>query len=172
MPDADRQVAALEAANLAAVLTCISTCEGTGGPLGYRALFGYRESRGSPIFASFDDHPRIRTYETHDEFVRNGRADYTTAAGRYQITETTFDALNRRFPGLWRGFYPEDQDGMCAALLDGRGALLDAKAGRLNEVVRKCGREWASLPTASGPQGRRTLDFAQNAFLSAGGMLA
>lgn len=170
--DADRQVAALEFANLAAVRACISECEGTPGPLGYRALFGFRASRGTPIFSSFDDHPRIRTYETHDNFIRNGRVDYTTAAGRYQITATTFDRLNRRFPGRWRGFSPEVQDEMCLALIDEAGALEDARFGRLSEFVRKCGGVWASLPTATGPQNRRTLDFAENAFLAAGGMLA
>lgn len=151
-------------ANVAAFLAMIRKAEGTAGPDGYRTLFG-----GS-LFESFNDHPRVRFYERADEFIRNGRKDYTTAAGAYQITETTFNALARRL-GV-AGFSPEVQDAMAVELIREAGALEDVRAGRLQAALNKVGRIWASLPTATTVQPKRSLGYVQAAYTGAGGALA
>lgn len=157
--------------NLAAFLMTIRKCEGTAAPNGYRYLFGSRPDN-EKLFWSFADHPRIRTYETHDEFVRNGKVDFTTAAGAYQITQTTYDALRRQFPGRWIGFDERVQDEMAIELIRQRGAYNDVLNGRWQDAVRKCSPEWASLPNAQTPQGKRSWQFVLLAYTESGGSVA
>lgn len=151
-------------ANLRAFLDMIAYGEGTAGPDGYRTMFGYQ------LFDSYADHPRVRVYEKNDEFIRNGKKDYTTAAGRYQITESTWDPLKRKL-GL-QDFSPASQDAACIELIRERGALNDVKAGRIPDAISKCSPVWASLPGAKTPQPQRKLDSLLAAFNSAGGYIA
>jgi lysozyme len=154
--------------NLAAFLMAIRKCEGTSAPNGYRYLFGSRPD-AEKLFWSFADHPRIRTYETNDEFIRDGKVEFTTSAGAYQLVATTYDALMRKFPGRWHGFNERVQDEMAIELIKECGAYDDVLAGRWQDAVRKCSRTWASLPTADTPQGRRSWQFVLNAYIDAGG---
>ena len=156
----------LDALNLAAVLYAIRACEGTLGPNGYRALFGYRESRGGPLFDSFADHPNVRRPFRQTD----GTTNYTTAAGAYQFIFPTWKRLQRKH-GL-ADFSQASQDRAAIALIDERGALGDARAGRLNAVVAKCSAIWASLPASTYKQPLRTLEFAANAFIQGGGVIA
>lgn len=139
--------------NVQAFLRVLTEGESTQHPDAYRWLFGSTRQRPK-LFDSFADHPRVRTYETYDgQFIKNGKIDFTTAAGRYQITETTWgDCLKVLGPG---DFSPGRQDLAAVYLIDRRKALEDVLAGRFEEAVRKCAPEWASLPGA--PYGQPTL---------------
>lgn len=168
--DADRAVEDQARRNLRAFLMMVRACEGTADDDGYFALFGHTPS-APRLFVSTADHPRLRTYETHDEFIRNGSIDYTTAAGAFQITESTWD----RFTAARGGKCPFDQAGQdeCAAwLIDRAGALGDIFVGRLSDALIKCRGIWASLPTATVGQPKRTAAFASSAYVNAGGALA
>jgi len=132
----------------------------------YRMLFGKNK-----YFDDFRDHPRIRTYETYDgQFIKNGKIDYTTAAGAYQITETTWNGTVRKYPFL-TDFSPHNQDLACVALIIGRGALEDLLKGEFEVVLTKCAREWASLPGSPYGQPTLKLQTALQVFRANGGKL-
>lgn len=150
--------------NVAAFLWVIAACEGTAGPDGYRTLFG-----GS-LFASYDDHPRVRFYERDDEFIRNGRKDYTTAAGRYQATATTWDEFVLQAGP--HDFSPASQDSFAVWCIKRAGALDDVVAGRLEDALRKCSGTWASLPFATVGQPKRALAYCRLVYEQHGGTYA
>lgn len=151
--------------NVAAFLAMIVRAEGGA----YNALFGYPAA--GRTFSSFADHPRVRTYERADEFIRNGRRDFTTAAGAYQITATTYDRLARKL-GL-SGFAPDVQDRMAVELIREKGALSDVRAGRFADAVAKVAGVWASLPGNVHRQaGQKNLAQVQGYYINAGGVLA
>ena len=140
-------------ANLRAFLRMIRTAEGTAGPDGYRMLFGGR------LFDSYADHPR--------QLVK--LSGYTTtAAGAYQILAGTWDEYRAGLPD----FGPDSQDECAARLIKRRGALGDVYAGRFDTAVRKCGKEWASLPGSPYGQPVKTMAQVQAAYASAGGAFA
>lgn len=148
MADRAPILAALQNTNVQAFLRLLRNGEShVSNDEAYRALFGWEPSN-TKVFNSFDDHPRVRTYEVNDEFIRNGKKDYTTAAGAYQITESTWDTvLIRKYGPL--SFTPAEQDFAAVALTAYRGALDDVLSGRVVEAMHKCRLEWASLPTAT-----------------------
>lgn len=146
--------------NVVAFLTMLSVAEGTT-THGYYTLFG-----GEP-FLELDTHPAVRTY---GEWLEPGKRDFTTAAGRYQITLTTWRRLAARL-GL-TDFSPATQDAMALELMREAGALEDVEAGRFDEAVRKLGRTWASLPSSSANQAHRSLEYVKQAYNDAGGAIA
>lgn len=158
-------------ANLRAFLFTIRKCEGTADDNGYRALFGHRADKPK-LFSSFSDHPRIRTYEKNDEFIRNNKLDYTTAAGAYQITETTWDRLVRKLgKDILPDFSPESQDRAALELIKEQRALEDVELGKLESAIVKCGPIWASLPSSTVGQPKRTMEECRKFFIAAGGQL-
>jgi muramidase (phage lysozyme) len=138
----------------------------------YRALFGWHPKRNpGRIFTSFADHPRIRTYETHDEFIRDGdNSDYTTAAGRWQATETTWGDFLRAVGPM--DFSPHSQELFAVWCIRRRGALDDLIAGRFEDFIRKCRKEWASLPGAGYGQPEQAISEARDVYLKWGGHLS
>lgn len=124
--------------NVSAFLTLIRTGEGTLGANGYRTLYG------GGLFDSFADHPRVK--------VAAGGIT-STAAGAYQILSRTWDEMRAKY-GL-PDFSPASQDAAAVGLIRRRGALADVIAGRFDAAIRKCNREWASLPGS--PYGQPTL---------------
>lgn len=146
-------------ANVRAFLAVIRDGEGTADADGYRRLFGGR------LFDSFADHPRERIT------ARSGAGFITsTAAGAYQFLERTWDECADALD--LPDFSPASQDAAAVFLIRRRGALGDVVAGRFNEAVRKCAREWASLPGAPYGQPTRTMQQAQAVFERAGGVYA
>jgi muramidase (phage lysozyme) len=139
-------IAALASPNVAAFLRCLRHGESTQDEEAYRWLFG--STRKNPkLFESFADHPRIRTYEKYDgQFIKNGKIDFTTAAGAYQIVASTWDPIAKKY-GL-KDFSPDSQDLAAVGLIAGRGALDDVMMGRFETALNKCRKEWASLPGA------------------------
>lgn len=141
--------------NLSAFLAVIRACEGTAGPNGYRTLFG------GTLFNSYDEHPRIKVTAS----------GYTsTAAGAYQILASSWDDYRAK-TGAGKSFTPEAQDAYAVwAIRDKRKALDDVEAGRLEEAIAKCAKEWASLPGSPYGQPTRTLDYCRRVYRDAGGM--
>lgn len=152
--------------NVKAFLDGIAKCEGTWGKGddGYDVLFGGK------FFESYADHPRIKTYETHDNFIKNGKKDFTTAAGRYQILARYFDVYKKQL-GL-KDFGKSAQDAIAIQMIKECHALEDIEAGRIELAVKKCASRWASLPNAVYGQPTRRLEFFVSAYTQAGGSLA
>ncbi|WP_338340608.1 glycoside hydrolase family 104 protein [Burkholderia vietnamiensis] len=138
--------------NVQAFLTLVRTGEGTTGPNGYRTLFG------GGLFDSFADHPNIA--------VTRGTLT-STAAGAYQILYRTW--LEAKAALGLTDFSPASQDAAAIWLIQRRGALADVQAGRFDSAIRKCNKEWASLPGSPYGQPTLTLSRAHSVLLAAGG---
>lgn len=141
--------------NVQAFLRVIRRGEGTSDEGGYSRLFGGER------FAGFADHPR--------RLVVKG-AYKSTAAGAYQALESTWDET-RQVMGL-PNFTPSMQDRFAVGRIAARGALADVIAGRFEAAVRKCAKEWASLPFS--PYGQPTISMATatSVYAAAGGRTA
>ena len=149
----------LDEPNVRAFLQVIRAGEGTADADGYRRHFGGR------LFDSYADHPRVAIT------AGLGRNQYTsTAAGAYQFLARTWDGLVRQYG--FDDFEPATQDIAALALIDGRKALDDVLAGRFADAVRKCNREWASLPGSPYGQPTRTVAQAEATYLASGGTLS
>lgn len=146
-------------ANLQAFLRMIRYAEGTASANGYRMLFGGK------LFEGYADHPRIPVTAT-----LGGQRITSTAAGAYQFLARTWDDI-KRTAGV-SDFSPASQDRAAAALIRRRGALADVYAGRFEEAVRKCAREWASLPGSPYGQPVKTMGQVKTAYQGAGGWVA
>lgn len=146
-------------ANLQAFLRMIRYAEGTASANGYRMLFGGK------LFEGYADHPRIQVTAT-----LGGQRITSTAAGAYQFLARTWDDI-KRTAGV-SDFSPASQDRAAAALIRRRGALADVYAGRFEEAVRKCAREWASLPGSPYGQPVKSMEQVKTAYQGAGGWVA
>jgi lysozyme len=139
--------------NVQAFLSMIGTLEG--GPQGYNALFG------GGRFESFADHPRV--------VIRAGGYS-SSAAGRYQILQGTWDDIRDTIGAP--DFSPPWQDLAAIYLIRRRGALADVIAGDFDSAVTKAAKEWASLPGAGYGQPERALEETRALYASAGGGFA
>ena len=151
---------ALASTNVRAFLAMIRHGEGTSDDDGYRRMFGGK------LFDSFDDHPRrVQTYA-----LSKGGSISSTAAGAYQFLSRTWDGLVKQWG--FKDFSPHSQDLGAIALILGRKALDDVIAGRFDDAVRKCNKEWASLPGSPYGQPTTTLAKARQIYEEAGGCFA
>ena len=90
-------------------------------------------------FTDFSKHPGIRGMRT--------RRGFSTAAGRYQFTESTWNALKKKHSDL-TDFSPENQDKAAWYLIQERykgDVLKDLQEGKVAEVGRQLNRTWTSL---------------------------
>lgn len=123
----------VEHQNVKAFKMLIRSGESSTGPGAYRMIvFG-----GS--FDSWADHPRI--------YKPTAGGLKTSAAGAFQITATTWDDIQRTLH--LPDFSPASQELAATFLIRRRGALADVVAGRWAAAIRKCRKEWTSLPGAS-----------------------
>ena len=109
----------------------------------------YNTLVGGGTFDDFSRHPR--------KSVRIKRLGLnSTAAGRYQFLNSTWNEVARRH-GL-TDFSPESQDMAAVARLAQRGLLDDVTAGNWDRVLAnpELGREWASMPGSPHGQGTRS----------------
>ena len=167
------------ARNVAAFLTMIATAEGTADGNGYRALYGHTPRR-PVLFDSFADHPAeagwsgVRLTDEQCAGAGLGAGCVTTAAGRYQITRTTWRRLRAKLGrAALPDFSPAAQDAAAVELIAERGALRDVQDGRAVDAIAKVRRVWASLPGAGyAGQPERSQQFALAAYTAAGGSLA
>lgn len=164
--------AALASANVLAFLRLIREGESTQTDDAYWWLYGSTKSR-TILAETLADHPRKRTYEEYDgQFIKNGKLDYTTAFGAYQITATTWDTNVQPAMHL-PDITPASQDLAAVYLLRFRGALADVIDGRIEQAIAKCRNEWVSLPGARvGDQPSQHLRRALQVYLLYGGQIA
>ena len=149
-------LAALGDANVQAFLRVIRDGESSQEADAYTVMFGGEHFDAPPW-----DHPN----EPHTA------GGYTsTAAGAYQFLAKTWRGLMVQYG--FEDFSPGNQDLGAVALVAGRGALEDVKAGRLEAAIAKCGKEWASLPGSPYGQPTRTLERARAVFADWGGTIA
>lgn len=153
---------AQSAANVGAFLDMIAYAEGTAMAEGYRVMFGYPRYPDR-LINSFADHPRQRFSFTNSL----GKTLTTSAAGRYQFLERTWDDLRSKL-GL-QDFSPANQDAGAIELIRQRGALNDVRAGRTTAAIAKVSKVWASLPGAGYAQPERKLSNLLAAYSNAGG---
>jgi muramidase (phage lysozyme) len=171
MRDAIALMGLLDNANVKAFLRLIRAGESSQEEDAYRWLFG--STRKAPkLFDSFADHPRVRTYEAFDgQFIKNGKLDYTTAAGAFQITETTWNGISKRLD--LADFSPRNQEIAALGLIESpRGALEDVLAGRVERAMFLCRKEWASLPASDYGQPTQSTAGALAVYRRYGGQFA
>lgn len=77
----------------------------------------------------------------------DGKANTTTAAGRYQFLKRTWDSLASKY-GL-SDFSERSQDIAALALIAEKGQLQNVINGNLREAVGRLGGVWASLPSST-----------------------
>lgn len=116
-----------------AFLDTISFAEGTYYKNGYKIMYGYK------TFNDFSDHPRSVI-----SAKSNNQALNSSAAGRYQILEKTWDEFSSLMK--LRDFSPESQDKVAVALLRDMGALTDVREGRFEHAIKHLPEIWPSLP--------------------------
>ena len=144
--------------NIRAFLRAIRLGEGTSGQDGYSIIVG------GDHFTDFSAHPRKSVY-------LENYGIWSTAAGAYQFIFPTWNALRARYG--FSDFSPGNQDLAAVALIrDECHAVDDIMAGRLQDAIRKCSTQWASLPGSRA--GQRTEMYAniEEEFIGAGGVLA
>jgi len=164
--DADRLVERMTSAyaNVRAFLWLIRSCEGTAAPNGYRYLFGSTYAH-EKLFSDTSKHPNLRVPFSQ----KDGRTNYTTAAGAYQFIYPTWRrvAMSVSLPD----FGEESQDRGAVELIRERGMLDEVEAGHVGTAMDVLWIEWASLPASQYSQPRRTYAFACDAFCEAGGTI-
>jgi muramidase (phage lysozyme) len=133
-------------ANLRAFLRMLRVGEGTVDEDGYRRMFAGR------LADNFADHPRIAVTAK-----LGGKPITSTAAGAYQFLSRTWDECAKALE--LPDFSPASQDLAAVYLIRRRKALPDVLAGRIEEAIRLCNKEWASLPGS--PYGQPTKTLAQ-----------
>lgn len=139
--------------NLKAFLEAIRLGEGTSGPDGYNMLFGGKH------FHSYDDHPNIK--------IKAGK--YTsTAAGAYQILHRTWKEVKAALK--LTDFSPASQDAAAIFLIKRRGALDEVVSGKIEQAVRLCNNEWASMPESKYGQPTKTMKEFIDYYKSKGGI--
>lgn len=148
-------------ANERAFLDMIAAAEGTSGPDGYRAMFGYPAP--DRIAPNLQDHPRRYFSFTNSR----GETLRTSAAGRYQFLVKTWDTLKNRLS--LPDFGPASQDAAALELIRERGALGDVRAGRIADAITKIAPVWASMPGAGYAQPERKLSFLFSSYANSGG---
>jgi muramidase (phage lysozyme) len=118
---------------------------------------GYDYGFNNTKLDSLDKHPGISTGFTETD----GKKNTTTAAGKYQFIEKTWNGLKDKL-GL-TSFKGPEQEAAAVELLRERGALDAVRAGDWSTALAKTGPEWASLPTSPYKQAKRSLDFVYDA---------
>lgn len=116
-----------------AYLDTIAYAEGTYHTQGYESYFG------GGYFSNFKDHPRvIMCYMSGDKPL------CSTAAGRYQVLERTWDRVRKELKLM--DFSPKSQDKLAVALIRDMGALQYVLSGKIKHASKLLHRVWASLP--------------------------
>lgn len=128
--------------NARQMLDIIARAEGV--KHGYNTLFGNER------FSNLSTHPGILKEFTQTD----GKKNKTSAAGRYQFLESTWNGLAKQL-GL-KDFSPQNQDIAALALLAQNGALPYVLKGDYQTAVKMSGGTWASLPSSRYAQPKRS----------------
>lgn len=119
----------------------------------------YNTIVGGSKFSDFRAHPRVVGLRTAE--------GPSTAAGKYQIVGTTYDAVAPKL-GI-RDFSPDSQDRIAIELIRQKGALEDVRNGNFNAAVGKLGNIWASLPSSPYSQPKRSAEWVAKELGGGGG---
>lgn len=130
-------------------LDAIGSAEGTD-------THGYNTAFGGGKLESLADHPR----QLYDFKQTDGTPNKTSAAGRYQFLEPTWNDVAGKL-GL-KDFGPQSQDIAAVELLRRNGALPAVLAGDYGTAIQKSGGTWASLPSSPYAQPKRSAGFMAN----------
>jgi muramidase (phage lysozyme) len=125
-----------DTSNLTKFLSFLSQAEGA----------DYNTIVGGSRFNSFDAHPGVVGLRTKE--------GPSTAAGRYQITKTTYDDVAPRL-GI-KDFSPQSQDAIAIELIRRGKAYDDVVSGNFESAINKLGSTWASLPSSPYSQPKKS----------------
>lgn len=147
--------ALLDNPNVRKMLDLISYAEGTQANGYYTTFGGGRQSS-------------LATHENRRQSFKqtDGKTNTSSAAGRYQFLKGTWDGLAKQY-GL-KDFSERSQDIGALALIAQNGQLERVVAGDVKGAVSKLGGIWASLPSSTYKQGKKSWD-AVNQFLGGSG---
>ncbi|WP_414162097.1 glycoside hydrolase family 104 protein [Serratia sp. BNK-10] len=152
LPNSQQASSQLSNENLQKYLNIIALSEGTAGYMnnGYNTMFGGEQ------FSDMSDHPRILKEFTD----KNGKRNKTSAAGRYQFTQASWDeaakALNLK------DFSPQSQDMAALYLIQRAGQLDNVLNGNFAEATAGLGGVWASLPSSTYAQPKHSYEAMEN----------
>lgn len=107
---------------------------------------------GGSKFQDFSKHPNIVGLRTKE--------GPSTAAGRYQITGTTYSDVAGKH-GI-SDFSPASQDAIALKLIERAGALDLIDKGDFSGAINKLGRTWASLPSSPYSQSKKSDEWVAN----------
>lgn len=128
------------------------------------------QSEGADYDVIVGGKERITDFSKHPKIVGLRTAEGpSTAAGKYQITGTTYDRVAKKL-GV-SDFSPETQDRIALELIKERGAFEDVQSGNWEAAINKLGDEWASLPSSKYSQPKRDWAFVQKHLGISGGQL-
>ncbi|WP_174499038.1 glycoside hydrolase family 24 protein [Acinetobacter radioresistens] len=133
---------AVQVPNVRKMLDLIATTEDV--KHGYNTLFGNERIN------NLSQHPNIKKQFRQTD----GKTNVTTAAGRYQFLNGTWNSLAKRYK--LNDFSPRNQDLGAVALIAERGALNDVLNGNYQAAIQKLGKEWASLPSSPYAQNKHS----------------
>ncbi len=114
----------------------------------------YNTIVGGGNFTSYDKHPGKVGLVTKD--------GPSTAAGKYQITKTTYDDVAPKL-GI-TDFSPASQDRIALYLLQRNRSLDDVRTGNYEAAISKNGGTWASLPSSPYNQPKRSSEWVNSYF--------
>ena len=155
--------------NLAAFLDMLSHSEGTDRvPDPYRVTFGFHHT-----IADLSDHPSI-TGEWAGEpldFLGPAYAGLiSTAAGKYQITKHTWEALQGALS--LPDFERQSQDRAATLLISQKKALDLINSGQIVDAIGLLHPVWASLPGSTANQPITSMSALLKAYSDSGGAYA
>lgn len=150
--------------NIQTMLNLLSRTEGTHGATNPYAVYGGKVSNQLSSLALHPGQAGAWQFKWN-----NGKQDKSTASGRYQIIEATWNDVAKKY-GL-SDFSPINQDLAAIALMKEKGAIQDIKNGNFHAAARKLGSTWASLPTSTHDQAKRSpAEFNKMLAASGGGL--
>lgn len=119
----------------------------------------YNTIVGGSSFSDFSKHPEVVGLRTKE--------GPSTAAGRYQITKTTYKDTA---PALGiTDFSQKSQDLIATELIRRKNALDDVVNGDFDAAINKLGGVWASLPSSPYSQPKRDWNFVKANLTGGGG---
>jgi muramidase (phage lysozyme)/DNA-directed RNA polymerase subunit F len=120
------------------------------------------KSEGADYDTIVGGRQKISDFTTHPNVVGLRTVDGpSTAAGRYQITGTTYRTAAPS-AGV-SDFSPESQDKLALHLISQKGAMDDVTSGNFQAAIGKLGGVWASLPSSKYGQSHRSQEWVNQA---------
>lgn len=111
----------------------------------------YNVITGGSRFSDYSKHPGVVGLVTKE--------GSSTAAGRYQITKSTYDEFAPKL-GI-TDFSPDSQDKLALAIIAKNGALDDVRQGNFRNAIDKLGGRWASFPSSPYSQPKKSWEWAE-----------